>query len=795
MRRKEAASKTLRHQQGRRMVSNKKAHFTTHFKKAGSKATSAKMPSHLPASSILGNTEQLHQPDCVVPCRQEQTEQDLIQHSTVTFRIGGPAASTKKPTMGESVAMGNITPEVITAIGNKRPPLRKPTVHFVRHHVHMRVARIPRGIKANKEGKPNCSERELYFNSHRIMTEKVAVRFTAVPGLLFRRAVDGNSTLAALGPFPGFYADVSGSDHILYGCMPQLMELRHSDGEDRARDARNLNPSEISGVGCSFVLSKLRVDASKEFQSATKGRGIRTLTITKRKRAAVASSMTHTLCTKADFAQAEQITQSPMAATTTILHPSPLELPLATSSIPNQPAPHSQTSAKLSHVVSRDEAILFALESGLQSESGNPRTGELVHVLQRDVPDFLPVPYSVVSGTKRKASGQVRIQESPAVNPSLGLDPYWPDSWTEPMDNFSMLSSADLVSGFELSVQPWCQGPALVQGPTIQFPKRKALQNLPADGVLEPSRKRKVLEQQLQQWNANVTLSSPRHLTQDTIVFPVQNHNLRRNVGVRIASYGTTMITPKRMTSELERLSQWTIKEQVPSHGRRRAAPPRQAFGIPEMNQLDGPSTQDLATFLIGGQQEQLSSANSEIDESGPKPCVTSTMGVASELVPLDQSLEPLRPVIAKAEPAFQDSQPTSESRALLLTEPDLTIMTTKLLDTEAQSTISQPGGRNQQCRKEAYPYVDTQSEVGKASVAGAEPAPGRPPNLSKKLLSPLASDPHPSQDPGVSVLNRGSLHTKGSNRLSEVEQLQIWTIKNSEPSFVRSRRTLTLQE
>ncbi|KAF9388824.1 chorismate mutase aro7 [Podila verticillata] len=106
--------------------------------------------------------------------------------------------------------------------------------------------------------------------------------------------------------------------------------------------------------------------------------------------------------------------------------------------------------------------------------------------------------------------------------------------------------------------------------------------------------------------------------------------------------------------------------------------------------------------------------------------------------------------------------------------------MTTKLLDTEAQSTISQPGGRNQQCRKEAYPYVDTQSEVGKASVAGAEPAPGRPPNLSKKLLSPLASDPHPSQDPGVSVLNRGSLHTKGSNRLSEVEQLQIWTIKNT---------------
>lgn len=781
MRRQEAASKTLRHQQSRRMVSNKKVHFATPSKKAGSKATSTKMPSYRPVSSFLGNAEQLHQRDREVPCRQEQIELDVVQHSTMTFRIRGPAASTTKPTMGECDAMGNITPEVTTVIGNKRTPLRKPTVHFVRHHVHMRVARIPRGIKANKEGNPNCSEREIYFESHRIMTEKVAVRFTAVPGLLFRRAVDGNSTLAALGPTPGFYADIPGSDHILFDCMPQLMELRRSDGEDRARDPRNLNPSEIFGMNCSIVLSKLQVDSSKKLQPATKERGIRTMTITKRKRAAVTSSMTHTLCT-----QAEQTTQFPMAATTTIQHPSPLELPLATSSILNQPAAHSQTSVNISHVVSRDEAILFALESGLQSESSNPRTGELAHVLQRDVTDFLPVPSSVVSATERKASGQVRIQESPAVNPS-GLDPYWPDSWTESMDNLSVLSSAELVTGFELSVQPWRQGLALVQGPTVQLPKRKALQNLPADGVLEPSRKKKAFEQQLQQWNAKVTLSSPRHLTQDTILSLAQNHYLRRNVGVRISSHGTTVTAPKRMTSELERLSQWTIKEQVPSHGRRRVAPQRQVFGIPEMNHLDGPSTQDLTTFHIGGQQEQLASANSEIDGSGPKPCATTTMGVDLELVPLDQSLEPLGSVVAKAEPALQDTQPISESRAPL-TEPDQTIMTAKLLITEAQSTISQPAGRDQQCRKEAaYPYVDTQSELGKTSVAGAEPSPGRPQNLSKK--------PHSSQDPGVSVLNRGSLHTKGSNRLSEVEQLQIWTIKNSEPSFVRSRRTLTLQE
>lgn len=694
--------------------------------------------------------------------------------------------------MGVSDAMGKIKPEVTTAIGNKRPPLRKPTVHFVRHHVHVRVARIPRSIKENKEGNPNGSERGTYFESHKIMAEKVAVRFMAVPGLLFRRAVDGNGTLAALGPSSGFYADVPSSDHILFRSMSQLTEPRRSDGKDRVRDPQNLNPSEMVGVSCSDVLSELQVDSSKEFQPATKERGIRTMTVTKRKRAAVVSSKNHTLCTQADLAQAEQTTQLPKAATTTLQHPSPLELPPTTSSILNQPAVCSQTSVNLSHIVSRDEAILFTLESRLHSESSNPRIGELEHVLQKDVTDLLPVPQSVVSATEREASGQVRIQVSPVVNPSSGLDLYWPDSWTGPKEGFPVLNGAELLTGFELSVQPWCQGAALVQGPTIQIPKRKALQNLPADGVLEPSRKKKALEQQLQHWTANVTLFSPRHLTQHTVPFPVQNHNLRRNVGMRIAGHATTVTTPKRMTSELERLSQWTIKEQVPTHGRRRAVPRRQAFDIPEMNHLDGPSIQDLTTFLIGGQQEHLASANGEMDGSSPKLYATTTVGVDSELVPLDQSHEPFGSVVAKAEPAFQDTQPTLESRAPL-TEPEPTTMEAKLLVTEAQSTISQPGGPKQQFPKEAYPYVDTQSEGCETSVAGAVLSPRRPQNLSKKIQSLLAFDPRPTQDPGVSILNRGSLLIKGSNRLSEVEQLQIWTIKNSEPSFVRSRRTLTL--
>ncbi|KAG0340504.1 hypothetical protein BG000_011804 [Podila horticola] len=154
--------------------------------------------------------------------------------------------------------------------------------------------------------------------------------------------------------------------------------------------------------------------------------------------------------------------------------------------------------------------------------------------------------------------------------------------------------------------------------------------------------------------------------------------------------------------------------------------------------------------------------------------------------------------VILKPQLTFQDEQPTSES-GTPRTESELAILNAKLLITEAHPTITQPAtavsepiGPSQHSPEEADLLVEKQDDRYEAKVAGAVPSYKPLQNLSKKLQSSLASDQHPPQEPESSNLKRGSLHIRGGNRLSEVEQLQIWTIKNSEP--VRSRRTLALQ-
>lgn len=788
----------------------------------------AKHP-HAPVSSILEHVEQLHQPELV----PYPSGHNFIQHRAAISKIITPATSAKRSAMSGADPLGNITPGVISSVDKKRTPPRKPTVHFVRHHVHVRVARIPRGIKESKESDPDGHERRADFKSHRIMTERVAIRFAAVPGLLFRRTIDGNSTLAALGHSPGFYADVPSGVDILSWCVPRSKEPRRcytGSDEDRTRDSRLFNPSEMPEVSCSVFIPKVQTDPSKEFQPATKGRGDQTRAAIKRKRSAAPPSQTPSATV-----QAKQAAPLPKYATSTIQYPSLLELP-ETSSILNQPSGRSETS-DLSQNISQDDVCSFALEPGSQSGSNNLKErgtcSELGRLMQLDIMDSIPLLDAAVSTAKRKALDRDRIQKSLIMNPSPGLDPYWSDSRTEAKNNVSESTSTKLSTDLESPIQPICKRAAQVQGSTVPASKRKALQNLLVDGVLEPCRKKRALERQREHQTANVTLSCPQHRTQDTMLFPKQNHDLRQNSDAPTADHGTPMTTPTRKTSELDRLSQWTIKEQVPSYGRRRAAPRRQAVEVPEMNSLEAPSSQDLTTIPVNGQKEQLASSNSENYGSGLRPCATITVGIDSRLVPhihttidqthpikqrkgiercafdkgargtksrtlLSESCAPQESMVSKPRLAFQDKQPTLESGATL-TESEPTILSAKLLVIEAHPTItepatavSEPAGPKQHSPEEADLHVNRQDDGYETRVAGTVPSRRPLQNLSKKLQSSLASDQHPPQEPEAPNLKRGSLHVRGGNRLSELEQLQLWTIKNSEP--VHRRRTLALQ-
>ncbi|KAG0333472.1 Histone-lysine N-methyltransferase set9 [Podila humilis] len=74
---------------------------------------------------------------------------------------------------------------------------RKTTVHFPRHHVHMRTTDIPRAVTSLGEGYPSKNNMPPVFREHKIVVENMCTRYLAVMNLLSSQYEDRASVVRA----------------------------------------------------------------------------------------------------------------------------------------------------------------------------------------------------------------------------------------------------------------------------------------------------------------------------------------------------------------------------------------------------------------------------------------------------------------------------------------------------------------------------------------------------------------------------------------------------------------------